>query len=360
MASHVAVVGSGARAAGWATRLLAAGLDVVVTDSTVPAEVARRWPSAQRLGLHPGADPTRLRVSIDDADISTAALIQVVGEAVTAQETADAPVATDRNALAFEPIHLLPLVELADGPDGERLHAFYDSIGMAPRSASSSAEERWRLGPGLAELAEGDPDAIIAIMRSLRPSGRGAGAVLEVHEARRLAARAIRPWSPDDPVAAPLQLYDGQVEPEWVDYNGHMTEAAFLTAAGWASDALFRYIGDDEAYRAGGHSFYTVETHIHFLREGGVHEPFVFETQILGVDAKRVHLVHSMLDGASATPLSVVEQMLVHVDTAAGRSAPILPDVAGALAAIADAHAGLPVPPGTGSVMRLPPPRPPH
>ena len=357
MASHVAVVGTGARAAGWATRLLAAGLDVVVTDPGVPDEVARRWPSAQRLGLYPDADLSRLRVSTDDADISAAALVQVVGDAVAVPDTAGGLVATDRDALAFEPIHLLPLVEIADGPDQERLHVFYDSIGMAPRPMSSPAESRWRLGPGLAELAEGDPDAIIAIMRSLRPSGRGAGAVLAGHEARRLAARATRPWSPGDQVAAPLQLYDGQVEPEWVDYNGHMTEAAFLTAAGCASDALFRYIGDDEAYRASGHSFYTVETHIHFLREARVNESFAFETQLLGVDAKRVHLVHSMLDDVSTTRLCVVEQMLVHVDTTAGRATPILPDVAAALAAIAAAHTGLPVPPGTGSVMRLPPPR---
>ena len=55
----------------------------------------------------------------------------------------------------------------------------------------------------------------------------------------------------------PLNRYRGVVLPEWVDYNGHMTEAAYLTAFGWASDVLFRCIGDDEAYRAAGHSFYT-------------------------------------------------------------------------------------------------------
>ena len=68
-------------------------------------------------------------------------------------------------------------------------------------------------------------------------------------------------------VPAPLELYRCDVEPDWVDYNRHMTEAAYLTAFGWATDALFRYIGDDEDYRAAGHSFYTVETHINYLRE---------------------------------------------------------------------------------------------
>jgi carnitine 3-dehydrogenase len=137
-----------------------------------------------------------------------------------------------------------------------------------------------------------------------------------------------------------------------------MTEAAYLTAAGWASDRMFRYIGDDEAYRAAGNSFYTVETHILYMQEVAVHEPLRITTQILGVDAKRVHLVHDMRHGDTDVQLAVVEQMLVHVDMNAGRSAPILPHVAAALTAIAAAHAHLPVPPQVGSVMRLPPPKP--
>jgi hypothetical protein len=67
-------------------------------------------------------------------------------------------------------------------------------------------------------------------------------------------------WKPGDPVKAPLKTYHCIVDPEWMDYNGHMTEAAYLTAFGFASDMLFRYIGIDESYRASGTSYYTVET----------------------------------------------------------------------------------------------------
>jgi carnitine 3-dehydrogenase len=73
-------------------------------------------------------------------------------------------------------------------------------------------------------------------------------------------------WQPGDVVPAPLDFYRGEVLKAWVDYNHHMTEAAYLTAFGWASDALFSYVGDDDTYRAAGHSFYTVETHIAYLR----------------------------------------------------------------------------------------------
>jgi acyl-CoA thioesterase FadM len=355
MTSYVAVVGHGPRAGEWATRFLAAGLDVVVDDPTVVDVVRASWPAAERLGLFPGADPNRLTVSNHIEHLAGAGLVQVVGAATPPPGAR--LIATDDTARGHEPIHLLPLVELCDGPNSDALIEFYSSIGMAPCLPDVHPLERWRLGPALVELTDGDADSIIAVMRALRSSGGGAGAALAAHEARRFAAGATEPWRPGAAVAAPLALYDTSVEPDWVDYNGHMTEAAYLTAAGWASDALFRYIGDDEAYRAAGHSFYTVETHVHYLREVDVHEPLHFTTQILGVDAKRVHLMHSMYHGRTDALLCTVEQMLVHVDMNASRSVAILDHVAAALQAIAQAHEPLAVPPQVGSIMQLPAPR---
>jgi carnitine 3-dehydrogenase len=352
--SSIAVVGSGPLAAEWTTRYLAAGYDVHVDDvPTVESAVRALWPAADRLGLFPGASIDRLAPLTADA-IRTAALVHVLQGEAPAQSTG--LVATAATVQGASPVHLLPLVQV-QGPQAAELGEFYRSIGMAPVAPDADAEVRWQLSDGLLRLTDGDPDTLIAVMRALRPSGKGAGAAVAHHEAVRFAAGAQAPWQPGDVPPAPLAFYRTPVEPEWVDYNGHMTESAYLTAAGWGSDALFRYIGDDEAYRAAGHSFYTVETHIHYIREVSVHEPLVFHTQILGVDAKRVHLIHQMLHGDDGGLLCTAEQMLVHVDMNAGRSAPILPHVAAALQAIAEAHASLPVPPQVGSVMQLPPPR---
>ncbi|MEN9645726.1 MAG: hypothetical protein RL238_2395 [Actinomycetota bacterium] len=352
---HVVVVGGGSRAAEWITRYLASGLDVAVADPhTVRDAVDELWPAADRLGLFPGASRQRLRGNTAD-DLATAVLVHVLDGATPDGVTG--MLADDTTALGCSPAHLVPLVEVS-GPQAAALTRFYRSIGMAPVPADAPAHERWQLGEGLVQLTDGDPDALLAVMRGLRPSGKGAGAAIAHHEAARFASGGVQRWQPGEVPAAPLALYRTPVEPEWVDYNAHMTESAYLTAAGWASDALFRYIGDDEAYRAAGHSFYTVETHIHYVREVAVHEPIVFHTQILGVDAKRVHLIHSMLHGDDSGLLCTAEQMLVHVDMNAGRSAPILPDVAAALQAIATAHAALPIPPQVGSVMRLPAPKP--
>jgi len=350
---HVAVIGRGDRAAEWATRFLASGLTVVVDDASVPDAVAALWPAAQRLGLFSGAALSRLRVATGD-DIASADVVQVV---TGNPPSAHGLVATEATACGCSPIHLVPLVELsAEAPAG--LGDFYRSLGMTPVGPNATATERAQLGGDLVRLADGDADAIIALMRALRATSAtrdsGAGEAFARREALRYSSGTTAPWQPGDTVAAPLALYRTPVEPDWVDYNEHMTEAAYLTAAGWASDALFRYIGDNESYRAAGHSFYTVETHIHYMLEVAVHEPIVFTTQVLGVDAKRLHFIHSMYHGDTQALLCTAEQMLVHVDMRAGRSSPILPGVAAALAAIRDAHAHLPVPPQVGSVMRLP------
>jgi carnitine 3-dehydrogenase len=213
-------------------------------------------------------------------------------------------------------------------------------------------------GRSIAELERQRDDCLLAVMRALRPSGVGAGRLIAEREARILAAGAsaeAEPWMPGTEIAAPLALYSAVVEPDWVDYNGHMTEWAFLTVFGWASDALFRYLGIDESHRDGGHSYYTVETHLNHLREASEGETLRVTTQVLGSDAKRLHIFHTM--HRHGEMLCTGEQMLVHVDTAAGRSAPLLGGPAAAVAAVTAAHASMPAPPQVGGCMAIPSPK---
>lgn len=162
-----------------------------------------------------------------------------------------------------------------------------------------------------------------------------------------------RRWQPGEIVEAPLRLYHCTVDPAWIDYNQHMTEASYLTAFGDASDALFRFMGIDEAYRAAGHSYYTVETHLNYYRECKSGDSLHFTTQLLDADAKRLHLFHHMFHAATGELVCTTEQMLVHVATAVGRSAPVLPPVQAALEAILAAHRSLPIPQEVGRQMKI-------
>jgi len=208
-------------------------------------------------------------------------------------------------------------------------------------------------GRSVADLEALRDDYVINVMRALRPLKLGAGRLVAEREARIHSASAVSPWRSGDLVAAPLELYRAPVEPDWVDYNGHMSEWAFLTAFGWASDKLFRYLGIDELYRTSGHSFFTVETHLNNLREASLGDTLQIGTQVLGFDDKRLHIFHTMRDQETGELLATTEQMLLHVDNAAGRTVPILPRPMAALRSVATAHSDLPVPPQVGRVMAL-------
>jgi acyl-CoA thioesterase FadM len=155
------------------------------------------------------------------------------------------------------------------------------------------------------------------------------------------------------PIDKPLNLYKGRVLPEWIDYNDHMTEASYLTVFGDASDALFRFVGIDDDYRAAGSSFYTVETHINYYREVTLAEPLRVTTQLLGLDVKRLHIFHHMYHGETGILLATTEQMLVHVDMRAGSASPIPPAVYEKLAAIMGAHHEMDRPPQVGRQMSI-------
>ena len=134
----------------------------------------------------------------------------------------------------------------------------------------------------IAELERVRDQCLIGIMRTLRPFGIGAGNTIAEAEQRRFTSGDYPRWKNGDAIDAPLSLYHCQVEADWVDYNGHMGESFYLYAFGWVSDALFRYVGIDEQYRASGRSFYTVESHINYYREASLGEPLRFHDATIG------------------------------------------------------------------------------
>src|SRR5215831_3095030 len=151
-------------------------------------------------------------------------------------------------------------------------------------------------------------------------------------------------WHDRQPVPAPLRLHEATVDEAWVDYNGHLTESAYLLIFGDNSDAFFRFVGVDEDYRASGRSLYTAETHLHNLREVRLGERLRLTLQVLGVDEKRLHIAHEMYNGAGALA-ATAEQMLLHVDTRAGKVSPFPAQIAGRLRQIRRRTPPCPCPP---------------
>jgi carnitine 3-dehydrogenase len=110
---------------------------------------------------------------------------------------------------------------------------------------------------------------------------------------------------------------DAVVRSEWVDYNHHMTDFRYGQLFGDAMDSLYRRVGVDEAYRASGRMYYSVESHVRHLGQAVEGEMLYVTTQLLNVDEKRLHVLHRVHRGRDDALIATGEQMHLHVDTGA-------------------------------------------
>ncbi|MBE2998211.1 thioesterase family protein [Nocardiopsis sp. HNM0947] len=123
-----------------------------------------------------------------------------------------------------------------------------------------------------------------------------------------------------------------RVRPEWIDYNGHLTEGGYVFVFGYATDALMEHVGLGPEYREGsGCSLYTVEAHVRYLDEVGADAGLEVLTRVVGAGTKKLRLCHEMrVDGA----LVATEEILaLHVDQEQGRAVAFPDQVAERIAA---------------------------
>lgn len=151
-----------------------------------------------------------------------------------------------------------------------------------------------------------------------------------------------------------LRLHEGEVRPEWIDFNGHMNLAYYVLAFDHATDRFLHHIGLGEKYfREHSCSVFVLETHVVYKQELKLGDRMRFTTQLLGHDAKRLHYIHHMYHAEQGFLAAANEIMGLHVDMVARKSAPI-PDAAmAALAELQKEHDLLPKPPEAGRQVRL-------
>jgi len=183
------------------------------------------------------------------------------------------------------------------------------------------------------ELEQRRDRVLVRILQALRAEEAGAGATLAAWERGLLAGAS-----------------EGarRVPPEWVDYNGHVHESRYLELFADATDALLSDVGVDAGYLEGGGSYFTVETHLSHLRPLEAGDRVRVTTQVLDSDEKRLHVFHVLLRDGEDEPVATAEQMLIHVDTGNGRTAPAREPVRERVAELTQRHAELPRPERAG------------
>jgi len=133
---------------------------------------------------------------------------------------------------------------------------------------------------------------------------------------------------------AGIPLYQTAIQPEWIDYNGHLRDAYYGLIVSLATDALMDRVGLDEAYRQStGGTLYTLEMHLNFLQEVHAADTATVSVRVLGVDQKRIHAAFEIGRRGKPGVAANAELMLLHVRQTAGNvaSAPFPPQVSAAL-----------------------------
>jgi acyl-CoA thioester hydrolase len=118
-------------------------------------------------------------------------------------------------------------------------------------------------------------------------------------------------------VDTPLCLHRGVIEPEWIDYNGHMNVAYYVLVFDRGTDGFLDYLGMDDW------------------------------------DAKRLHYferLHREPDGMLA---ATTEILLTHMDMGSVRAAPMPANLQSNVAAVMRAHGEIPRPPQAGRVIGI-------
>jgi acyl-CoA thioester hydrolase len=111
------------------------------------------------------------------------------------------------------------------------------------------------------------------------------------------------------------------VRPEWIDYNGHLSEGYYVVVFGYATDAVMHQVGMTPDYLvATGTSLYSVEAHVRYLDQVPPGARLEVRSSIIGVTAKLLWLWHEMW--CEGRLRATEEVLMLHVDSHAGRSSP--------------------------------------
>ena len=187
----------------------------------------------------------------------------------------------------------------------------------------------------IADLVAHRDAGIIALRRltdqlatSSADSGVGRSADGAAESATSSAATPASSYNPATSAtasASTLGTYSTEVVPEWIDYNGHMSEAFYVLVFGFATDQVMDELGLDAAYRESEKaSLYTVESHIRYLDEAALGDRLTVVPHLVSAGEKKLHLAYEMYVGDRL--VSTEEIMALHVDQTSDRVVPF-PDI---------------------------------
>jgi acyl-CoA thioester hydrolase len=147
---------------------------------------------------------------------------------------------------------------------------------------------------------------------------------------------------------APLVTSEMGIQPDWIDYNGHLNMAYYSVLFDRSADDAYELLGMGPDYAKQRRlTTYTGEFHICYLRELHLDHRVRCRFQLIDFDEKRFHTYQELfhVDGWLA---ATAEALTLHIDMSGPKVTPFPPDVAERMKEMQAAHSVLPRPERVG------------
>ena len=155
--------------------------------------------------------------------------------------------------------------------------------------------------------------------------------------------------------AAPFVSSVMQIEPQWIDYNGHLNMAYYNVMMDRAIDELWLQLGIGPTYKKERHgSTFTAECHVRYLREIHLGDSVQVTVYLLGADEKRLHTFEELRHASEGWLSATSENISLHIDMTTRKVAAFPADIRARIAEIANAHATVARPEGIGRKVTMP------
>ena len=146
-----------------------------------------------------------------------------------------------------------------------------------------------------------------------------------------------------------------RIEPQWIDYNGHLNMAYYNVMFDRAIDELWLPLGIGPSYKKERHgSTFTAECHVRYIREIRLDDPVQVSILLVAADEKRIHTFEELRHAEEGWLSATSENISLHIDMTTRKVAPFPSDMQVRIQNAAKAHSTLPRPEGVGRKITMP------
>lgn len=146
------------------------------------------------------------------------------------------------------------------------------------------------------------------------------------------------------------------IEPQWIDYNGHLNMAYYNVLFDRAVDELWLKLGMGPGYiKERNNSTFTAECHVRYVREIQLGDPTVVSVLVVAADAKRIHTFKELRHATEGWLSATSENMSLHMDMTARKVARFPDDIRTRVEALVEAHSAVPRPDAIGRRIAMSP-----